>query len=457
MSSKINNINNIIVVGGNAAGPSAAAKAKRVNPNVRVMMFEASNFISTGTCEIPYVLSGKIKDYKKIIFFDEKSFFQKKGVKVYTHHLVQKIDRKNKTIDVINLKTNDKNRYNYDRLILTTGSVAKKIPAIPVNTLNAFTLKSVNDYLNIENYLKKNEVKNVIVIGAGYIGLETAEVFKKLGMDVTIIETAPLPMPNADMEISRLILNIIQNNGIEFKGPVKNISFVIRENKITNVKADDEFLESDLIITAIGVTPNIKLALSAGLEIGSFGGIKVDNKLRTSDPFIFAAGDNIEVISAITGRPDYMPFATIAHEYGHIAGANAAGDNKVAKPVIKNSAVKLFDNVLALVGLNYNEAEKSKKNISVVNAVAYNLIHVMPESQKVFGKIIFDKNDLSLLGASFIGGGEVTGYADFISMMIRSKIKAGTLTDVNFNYTPPQSPFINILSILGRKIKEEFK
>jgi len=457
LSKKINNINNIIVVGGNAAGPSAAAKAKRVNPNARVMMFEASNFISTGTCEIPYVLSGEIKDYKEIIFFDEKSFFQKKGVKVYTGHLVQKIDRKNKTIDVINLKTNDKNRYNYDRLILTTGSIAKKIPSIPVNTLNAFTLKSVNDYLNIENYLKKNKVKNVVVIGAGYIGLEAAEVFRKLGMDVTIIEMATLPMPNADMEISRLILNIIQNNGIGFKGPVQNISFVIRENKITNVKADDEFLESDLIITAIGVNPNVKLALSAGLEIGSFGGIKVDNKLRTSDPFIFAAGDNIEVISAITGRPDYMPFATIAHEYGHIAGANAAGDNEVVKPIIKNSAVKLFNNVLALVGLNYNEAGKAKKNISAVNAVAHNLIHVMPESQKVFGKIIFDKNDISILGASFIGGSEVTGYADFISMIIRSKIKAGTLTDVNFNYTPPQSPFINILSILGRKIKEELK
>ena len=205
-------IKNIIVVGGNAAGPSAAAKAKRVNPSANVLLFEAGDFISTGTCELPYVLSGEIDNYKNIIFYDPSSFEKEKGVKVYTRHLVESINRKHKTISVKNLNDNSKIEILYDRLTLTTGSIVNKINNLDDSLKNVFYLKSVKDYLEIKDFISSNPFKNVLIIGAGYIGLESAEAFKNLHCNLTIFEKTKLPLPGASEEISNLILEEIKKN-----------------------------------------------------------------------------------------------------------------------------------------------------------------------------------------------------------------------------------------------------
>ncbi|MBT8379816.1 MAG: FAD-dependent oxidoreductase, partial [Ignavibacteria bacterium] len=162
----------IIVVGGNAAGPAAAAKAKRINPNADVILFEASEFISTGTCEMPYVLSGEIDDYRKIVFFSSESFMNKKGVKVFVKHLVEEIDSQKKQVTVKNLLDDQISTFSYDTLILTTGSKARMLPVFDKQVKNIFTFKSVNDLIRINKYLSEGKVKNALVIGSGYIGLE---------------------------------------------------------------------------------------------------------------------------------------------------------------------------------------------------------------------------------------------------------------------------------------------
>ncbi|MFA3782906.1 FAD/NAD(P)-binding oxidoreductase [Melioribacteraceae bacterium 4301-Me] len=444
----------IIIVGGNAAGPSAAAKAKRVDPSAEVILIEAGEFISTGTCELPYVLSGEIKDYKNIVFFDPESFQKEKNVKVYNFHFVEKIDTKKKKIFVRNLKSNFLTEFEYDALILATGSKAKSYPPLLNNFKNVFSLKSVQDYLKIKHYLTDNTVKNVLVIGAGYIGIESAEAFVKLGYNVIIVEKEDLPFPGIEIETRHLILEKLKQNNVEFYGKVDNAKFITENNKVVGVNILGNILEIDLVLVAIGFVPNVDLAVSSSLKLGNYGGIRTDNKLRTSDSSIFAAGDNIEVLNAITKQYDYIPLATIAHEYGHIAGENAAGGNLKAEPVIKNIAVKIFDNILVSVGLSTKELERTKFNYTVVIAVAQNLVKVMPESSKVFGKIIYDKFSHQVLGANFFGGKEVIGFGDMISSFILNKNKIETLANINYNYTPPASPFINILSILGRKVTQ---
>ena len=444
----------IIIVGGNAAGPAAAAKAKRVNPQAEVVMFEAGKFISTGTCEMPYVISGEIDDHSKIVYFDEESFYLKKGVKVHTEHLVESIDRRRKFIVVKNTKNEEYGKFEYDKLILTTGSKAKSVPGLPDSLDNVFNLKQVSDLVKIKAYLNGNQVENVLVVGSGYIGLETAEAFSELGKNVSVLEIADLPLPAAEPEIQHLVNTLLEKKGVRFLGNASSAEFVTIGNRFKNLKYNGRFIDFDLAVVAIGVKPNIDLAVSANLEIGSLGGLKVDSKLKTSDPNIFAAGDNIEVINRITNRPDYFPIATIAHSHGHIAGANAAGDNLFAKPVIKNMAVKIFGNAFASVGLTLREAKEISIYASEVHAVVNNLVKVMPESKKVFGKIVFDKQTRKIYGGSFFGGKETIGYADFISALIFTKTEADVLTEINYNYTPPFSPFINLLSVLGRKIRE---
>jgi NADPH-dependent 2,4-dienoyl-CoA reductase/sulfur reductase-like enzyme len=446
---------NIIVVGGNGAGPAAAAKAKRIAPNCNIVMFEAGGFISTGTCELPYVLSGEIKDYKNIIFFDPQSFEKEKGVKVLINHLVELIDRSNKKIIVRNLISNQTFHQYYDRLILATGSCAKKLTNIKGEPLNLFTLKTVKDLLLIKNYLSKNPVRKILIIGGGYIGLESSEAFKTLGYDVTMIDKENLPMPGVDEELRYLISDLISKNKIEFSGSVKEIKFGYKGEKIITATFNGYTKEFDLVLLALGFEPNNSLAVSSKLSIGKYGGLRVDQKLKTSDPNIYAAGDNIEVINKITGQNDYIPLATYAQQMGHIAGENAAGGNSVARPIVKNVVVKIFDKYLVSVGLSSAEASEYKFNFISVKGIAPNLIKVMPGSDNVFGKLLVEKSSRKIIGGFFLGGKEVSGYGDLIATFISNKIKAGELEKINYNYSPPISPFINILSILGRKLEKE--
>lgn len=444
----------IVIIGGNAAGPSAAAKAVRTNPDAEVILFEAGKFISTGTCELPYLISGDIKNYSDLLFFDAASFEKEKGAKIFINHLAERIDRNKLTVTVRDLENGVVKEQKYDKLILCTGSSAKKIIDIPDGTENVFYLKSVSDYLRIKKFTEEFQPQNILVIGSGYIGLESAEAFKKSGRNVTVIEKEKLPMPGAEPEASNLIKEILVKNGVEFIGGAGDLKFVINNNRIKAVKLDGRFVEFDLVLVSVGVEPNNQLAISAKLELGRSGGLKVDNKMRTSDSNIYAAGDNCEVISALTGKPEYLPLATLAHAQGHTAGDNAAGGNSYFDPFIKNIAVKVFDNSVVQVGLSSSEALCLRT--FAVSAVVPNLVKVMPQSRNVFGKILINKNNKQIAGAVFVGGSETVGYGDLIASMIYSKTNAAALAKFSFNYTPPLSPFVNLLSVLGRKIEKEF-
>lgn len=446
--------NKIIVIGGNAAGPSAAAKAKRINPSAEVILFEAGEFISTGTCELPYLLAGDIENYEKIVFFTPDTFFKEKGVKVFTNSFVNFIDPKRKKIVVLSKITNTTNEFYYDKLILTAGSRANELPNLPFSVENVFSLKNVKDYLNIKNYISANEIKNILVVGSGYIGLEISDAFIKSGYNVTILEKEKLPMPSADEEIQHLIKGIIDKTNIKFLTGDDQLRFITSNNRFSQLKFEGRYIDFDMVVVAAGVSPNIMLAEEAKLKIGSSGGLIVDSKLKTSDPNIYAAGDIVEVKNFITKKNDYLPLATNAHSYGHIAGENAAGGNKIADPILLNAAFKFSNNYIAQVGLTLKQAEDISYNVRNVTAVADNKVKVMPNSAKVFGKIIFDRYTGLILGASFVGSEEVSGYADIIATMIQNNIPAKKLSKTNFNFTPPLSPFVNLLSILGRKIEE---
>ncbi|MFH0735956.1 MAG: FAD-dependent oxidoreductase [bacterium] len=450
-----NKKNRIIVIGGNAAGPAAAAKAKRVDKNSEVLLFEASPYISTGTCELPYLLNNTIDDYKKIIFYDDKSFFEDKGVKVFTNTLVDNVNRRNKKILVTDLITNNSQIYDYDKLVLTTGSYIKPISGLNNRIKNFSTFKTVSDYLKIKELFETEKIKNITIIGAGYTGLEVADTLNELGFDITLIDKNESPVFFADDEIKELILNQLAKKSIQFIGNADNLDFIIKDNMVKFVKIFGRAFNTDLVIQTTGVLPNNYLAAGSQLELGESGAIKVDQKLKTSDYNIYAAGDNIEVMNFISKRKDYIPLASLASKYGHIAGSNAAGGNEYISPVIKNVTFKFADFVYSFVGLSSKECKNLNINVKRTIANGNSLIKVMPNNKPVFGKIIRNTNNGTIVGAAFRGGNEVSSYADIISVFILNNIKASNLGEINFNYSPPVSPFINILSVLGQKIKKE--
>ncbi len=444
-------IKNIIVIGGNAAGPAAAAKAKRVNPEADVILFEASPYISTGTCELPYVLANEIDDFKKIVFFDENSFYEKKGVKVYSLHRAETIDKKRKIVNVRNINENKLYDFHYDKLILTTGSRARKLSALDYSLDNVFSLKSVEDLIKIQTFKNQNKVKHAVIIGSGYVGLEAAEAFHKIGFEVTLIENKSLPLPSSEPEIQNLIKDEIIKQGIIFYSDISNLKFIEENNRVTKINADGRLIDTDVVLTSIGFVPENSLAIQIQLTLGESGAIKVDKQMRTSDQHIYAAGDNCEVINAITSKYDYIPLASYARDNGHIAGNNAAGGILFSQPVVKNIGLRIFDKYFTSAGITFEEASRFGFHPVAITDVADNIIKVMPGSSKVFGKIIYDKGSKRILGASFYGGKETAGYADIVSMMTKAKLPVTFLSEIDYNYTPPLSPFINLLSMLGRK------
>ncbi|MGE5431510.1 MAG: FAD-dependent oxidoreductase [Syntrophomonadaceae bacterium] len=443
---------NIIVIGGNAAGPSAAAKAKRTSPDSEVIMFEEGEFISTGTCELPYVVAGDICCYKNLVFYSPESFFQEKGVKVYIKHRVEEINRIEKSLTVRNIDENKLLKFSYDKLVLATGSTARKLAWLPGGLENVFRLKTVRDLISIRMFIKEKGARQVVIIGAGYIGLEMAEAFHRIGCSVTLVEKGGLPLPSSETEIQYLIRELLKEKGVDFYGGISELNHFTEGSRLKSFKIEGRLLEPDLVLVAAGFIPNTSLAVKSKLELGRTGALKVDNKLRTSDQNIYAAGDNIEIIEKVTGKPVYLPLATIAHNAGHIAGENAAGGNRFLKPVIKNIAVKVFDKSYVSVGLTLQEALASGFKAVSVHEVVPNLVKVMPQSESVFGKLVYDKNSYKVLGASFFGGKEVSGYGDLIASFIHTGADIRTLGELYYNYTPPLSPFINLLSVLGRKV-----
>ena len=443
----------IIVIGGNAAGPAAAAKAKRVSPDSEVLMFESGEFISTGTCEIPYVLSGEIPGYEEIITFTTEEFRKLKGVKAYTSCEVTGIDRTRKILSVRNLKSRKEFEENYDSLVLATGSIPKKIPGFPEFIPNLFTLKNIADLNNITGYVRSKKINSVLIIGSGYIGLEAADAFHQLNKEVTIIEKENLPLPYTEPEIRVMILELLKKEGIIFHGAYNNILLNTENGFIKSINLDGRIIEPELVISAVGFTPNNILAEKAGLRLTPRGAVKVDRSLKTSDPSIFACGDNIEIINEVTKRTDYFPVATVAHDFAHVAGENAAGGSAVVNTVVKNIAVKILNKFQVSVGITEAEALQNSIPFKSIQASAPNLVKVMPDSRQVFGKIVYHALNKNILGAAFLGGKEVSGYGDILSALIKLKSPAHILADLNYNYTPPLSPFINLLSILGRKVK----
>jgi len=443
----------ILVVGGNAAGAAAAAKAKRVNPNAEVFLFEQSSYISTGTCELPYVLSGEIEDYRDIIFYTPQKFLDEKKVKVYTNYRVVEIFPRTKKILVQSINDQKNYELRYDKLILATGSKAKRVPQLPSELTNVVSFKTVDDLIKIKKLVHESRSKKVGIIGSGYIGLEVSESFSKLNFEIYLIEQASLPFPSADNKIQLRVKEILDERKIVFIGNAGKLKFNIAHSQVQSFEHENRKIDVDMIVTCAGFSPNISLAEQAKIEIGKHGGIKVNNKLQTSQQDIYACGDCIEVKNILTRSDEYIPLATFAQQQGHTAGENAALGNIFYQPVVKNISVKIFDNYFTQVGLS--EKELLVKNIPFASESAEisNLVKVMKGSRSVFGKILFDRSSKKIYGAAFLGGKEVSGYADLISAYIKNNLPAHQLVDTEYNYTPPLSPFINLLSVLGRKIK----
>ncbi len=429
----------LVIVGGLAAGASAAAKARRCNEDAEIIMYEMGSDISYATCGLPYYLSGVIPKRNSLLITSAQFFKQRFNVEVRTRHQVLSIDRSTQKAQVKNLTTGEVTEESYDRLILATGATAI-IPPLPgVDLPFVFTLKTLEDTDRIYTYLKDTNPETAVVIGGGLIGMEAVESFVHGGIRVSVAECMSQTLSFLDREMAEVVHHHLQQKGVDLYLSEKVTGIVEREGRGWVQTDGGRELPADLVIMSVGVKPNTKLAVDAGLSIGASSAIAVDEFMQTNDPNIFAAGDCVESVNLVTGKPALIPMGAAANKEGRAAGANAMGRHIAVKGFTGTVIVKVFDLAVAKTGLSEKEAVSEGFSPLVTYVLSEDHASYYPGAKTLQMKNVSDRSSGRLLGSQVIGQQGVDKRIDVMATAIYNGMALEDLLQLDLSYAPPYS------------------
>jgi NADPH-dependent 2,4-dienoyl-CoA reductase/sulfur reductase-like enzyme/rhodanese-related sulfurtransferase len=425
----------LVIIGGVAAGATAAARARRLDENADITILEKGPYVSFANCGLPYRISGDIKKRGHLILQTAEGFFARYRVNVMLNTEAIGIDRQNKTVRV---RTKDgESEVPYDKLILAQGGSPIRPQIEGLDSPNVFNLWTIPDTDKIEAFIKEHAPKHAIVVGGGFIGLEAAEAFQKRGISTTIVELMSQLMPPADPEFGTQIAEALGEHGVE---SITGKSVVrIDWNARTATLNDGSILPADIILLAVGVRPNLELAKQAGLEIGSSGGLVVDEFLRTSDSEIYAAGDMIEVIRKPDGARVRIPLAGPANRQGRIAATNALGGSMIYSGALGTSVVKVMDYTFSMTGLTEKAAAAAKIDARAVTIHKAHHATYYPGYEDLSLKIVYRKEDGKVLGAQAFGKEGVEKRIDVLAVAVYAGLTLQNVAELDLSYAPPYS------------------
>lgn len=426
----------IVIVGGVAGGASAAAKARRTDEQAEIILFERGPYVSFANCGLPYFVGEEIKKRESLLLQSPQSFWNRFRVHAKIRHNVQRIDRKNKQVEVKNLATGEVFFQRYDKLILAPGAGAI-VPALPgVSAKNVFTVKTVPDSEAIRDWIAREHPRNAVVVGAGFIGLEAAEALKGRGLNVTIVEMLAQVLPPFDPDMAVFVGKHLEENGITLivADGIKELHGSPVVDRIT--LQSGRVIPADLVILSVGIRPELTLARECGLLIGEAGGISVNERQQTSDPDIYAAGDAVEVTNLVSGRKTRIALAGPASKQGRVAGANAAGGHLTFPGAVGTAIVETLGITAAKTGLS--EREAAQHDIPCYVSFTHSLHHAgfYPGGALMHIKLVVEKDSGRLLGAQIIGESGVDKRIDVIATALYARLNVTDLENLDLAYAP---------------------
>ncbi len=438
----VNSVENqkVFVIGAVAAGTKTAAKLKRENPKLDITVITRDEYISYAGCGLPYYLGGVIEEKQELVVKTPEDFKMITDIDVLVSHEAIEIDKENKKVIVKDLNTSDIKEFSYDKLVIATGASPFIPPLEGVNLKGVFPLRKVEDALEIRELIDNDKIKRAVVIGGGFIGLETAENLKERGIDVSLVELAPHILPGFDEEIALYAEEHMKEKGVTILTGEKALA-IKGDGKVEKIITDKRELEADMVIMSVGVKPNTELAKGLGIEIGSTRAIKVNEYMETNISDVYAVGDCVETTNLITGKPAWYPMGSTANKMGRVAGINmVSGEDKDSlKGVLGTTVVKLFDINAAKTGLSEKAAKEEGYDAVSIIVPGNDKAHYYPGYRNIITKLIADRKTHKVLGAQIIGEGVVDKPIDIIATAITFGAKVEDLEKLDLAYAPPFS------------------
>ncbi len=443
----------VIIIGGVAAGMSAAAKLKRLQPDYEVVVYEKTDIVSFGACGLPYFVGGFFEDSNEMIARSAEKFIES-GIDLNLFCEVTKVDSNNNKLIVHNLKTNETFEDHYDKLMIATGA-SSIIPNIEnINLDNVSTLKNMEDGKRLKELLSKEENKNVVIIGAGFIGLEAVEAAKQKGKNVTVFQLEDRILQAVfDKEITDVLEEEIRSHNVDLRLD-ESITKLIGDKKVSKViTSKGDSVDADIVIIATGVRPNTSFLKDTNIEMLPNGALIVNEYGETSIKDIYAAGDCATIRNAVTNKDVYVPLATGANKLGRIVGENLAGLNNTFQGSLSSSCIKVMNMEAASTGLTENMAKKLNLDYKTTFISDYNQTTYYPGRNKIYVKLIYDAKTKVILGGQVAGFKDSVQRANVLAAAILGKLTTNQLGMLDLCYAPPFARTWDVLNVAGNVSK----
>jgi len=445
--------NLLVIIGGDAAGMSAAAKVRRVHKDKKILVFEKSAYTSYSACGIPYFISGVIESADELIRRSPQEFREKYNIDVKTEHLVQQVDTAGKRIRVLDKQNNAQFWQPYNQLLIATGGK----PYCPENITghdaeNVFGVSTLKSGLNIENYIRSKKPESAVIIGGGYIGLEMAEALLIRGLKVTLVNRAPQVMNTLDPDMGALVSEAIRKLGVTLYLDEELVGFEIEKNNVKNVITNKQTIATDMVVFGMGSSPNTAFLTGSDIELGVKGAIKVNARMQTNITDVWAAGDCTETLNLVSKQHVYIALGTVANKTGLVAGSSIAGEQAVFPGAVGTAVCKICSYEVARTGLQ--EKELNKLNIAYVTTAIDSLTRAdyYPGASKIVVKLLAEKNSGRLLGGQIIGEEGAAKRIDVLATAITHNLTLQNIIDLDLSYAPPFSPVWDPVQTAARKL-----
>lgn len=444
----------VVIVGGDAAGMSAAAKIRRVQPERDILVLEKTEHTSYSACGIPYYIGGLIDEFEQLIARTPETFRKKYSIDVRAQHEVLEIYPKDQRVLIKNSK-NDQIKEPYDELLIATGAIPI-CPEVPgADSYGIFGLCTLTSGQKVYDFIKREKPQKAVVVGGGYIGLEMAEALIRQGLEVSLVQRDKEVMGTLDHDMGRLVSEALRKVGVTLYLSESMKSFDVHHGHVKAVITDQRTLPADIVILGMGVKPNTKLAQQAGIQLGVKEAIKVDESMRTSTDHIWAAGDCAASIHRLSGQPIHIALGTVANKHGLVAGTNLSGGRASFPGVMGTAVSKICKVEVARTGLQEKELDRLKSSYQSVTIRAKTRAGYFPGVGQISVKLLGEEQSGRLLGAQIVGMEGAAKRIDVIATALSAGMNVQDLIDMDLSYAPPFSPVWDPVQTAARQLKKK--